>query len=299
MVSGALEAGQSPKRLRAEKAGRRMAVNRSEGRSTEDWGQTAYRWVLEADRKMTVSDLAARLASGFDRPRRETRRWIRILVEQGRLTYVYQYGQSYVDLGFQRPTAITPGIRLCPPGCAPSPDGRTMTVVLEPGAAFGDGRHPTTRLAVAGLEFLRYPEADAGPRQRGIDIGTGSGILAIVAARLGVALVDAVDIDPCAMSEAKRNIDHNRLGRRIRLRREALESLETRYDLIMANLRLPTLGALAPWIESHIRPHAHLVFSGFRARELPALRRAYPEGRYQSQWSRTQADWGAIVLRCR
>ncbi len=299
MVSGAPEAGQSPKRLSVEKAARRMAVRRSRDRLPQDWGQTAYRWVMEAERKMTVSDLAARLAGRFDRSRREARRWIRILVEHGQLTYIYQYGQSYVDLGLQCPTAITSGIVLCPPGCAPSPAGRTMTVVLEPGAAFGDGRHPTTRLALEGLESLRYTEADADPGQRGIDIGTGSGILAIVAARLGVAQVDAVDIDPCALSEAQRNIDHNRLGRQIRLRREALENIETRYDLIMANLRLPTLGALASWIESHTRPHAHLVFSGLRTRELPALRKAYPESRYRRQWSRTQADWGATVLQRR
>ena len=276
-----------------------MAANRSGGQSPEDWGRAACRWVRESDRKMTVSHLAARLAGRFELSRREAQRRIRSLIEQGRPTYVYHFGQSYVDLGFQCPTAITPGIVLCPPGCAHSPAGETITVILEPGAAFGDGRHPTTRLAAQGLETLGYPETDAGPHHRGIDIGTGSGILAIVAARLGVARVDAVDIDPCALSEARRNIDHNRLGRQITLRPEALEHLDTRYDLIMANLRLPTLCGLAPWIESHTHPRAQLLFSGFREQERPALRKTYPEYRYPIRWSGTQAGWCALVLQRR
>ena len=274
-----------------------MGADRSGGRLGDGWDQAVGRWILEADRKMTASDLAARIADRFGGSPRQARQRIRRLVEAGRLTYIYQYGQSYVDLGLQRPTAITPGIVFCPPACVPPPDTRALSIIIEPGAAFGDGRHPTTRLAVQGLETLGGHETSIGSRfARGIDIGTGSGILAIVAARLGVARVDAVDIDPCALNEARRNIDHNCLGRRVTLRQEALESLATRYDLIMANLRLPTLCALAPWIESHAQPNAGLLFSGFRADEQPALLRAYPEPRYRIQWSRTQAAWGAVVL---
>ena len=274
-----------------------MATNRSGSEPSQDWGQAVRRWVMEADRKMTVSDLAVKFAGHFGGSRRTARQRIRCLIEEGQLAYVYQYGQSYIDLGLRRPTAITPGIVLCPPGCAPPADARALTIVIEPGAAFGDGRHPTTRLAAEGLEALGSPEPDSGTHPRkGIDIGTGSGILAIVAARLGVPQVDAVDIDPCALSEARRNIAHNRLERRITLRQEALDGLETRYDLIMANLRLPTLCALAAWVESHTQPHARLLFSGFRAHEQPALRTAYPASRYRIRWSRAQADWGAIVF---
>ncbi len=277
-----------------------MTADKSGSRSPEDWEQVVHRWVMEAERKMTVSALASRLAGHIGVSRREARRRIQNLIETGLLTYIYQYGHSYVDLGFRRPTAISPRIVLYPPACSPSPDGHIVPIVIEPGVAFGDGRHPTTRLAVEGLETVWNSDADTGPRfHRGIDIGTGSGILAIVAARLGVSQVDAVDIDPCALKEARQNIEHNRLERQINLRQEVLESLETRYDLVMANLRLPTLCALAAWIQTHTHPHAHLLFSGFRAHEQPALRKAYPASRYRTRWSRTQADWGAVVMQRR
>ena len=258
----------------------------------------AYRWAQETSRKLTPADLESRIVSHFGTSRTDARRVIRGLVAQGRLTYIYQYGQSYLDLGFKRPTRITPKVRLYPLECTKTPEADEVAIIIEPGAAFGDGRHPTTRLAVEGLETICHPaDGDRRPVIRcGIDIGTGSGILAIVAARLGVDWLDAIDIDPCALNEAQRNIRHNQLLDRVNLRQQDLESLETVYDLLLANLRIPTLCGLAKWARGHIRTSGYLVFSGFREHEYPTLREAYPESTHRLLWSRTQAGWGGVVF---
>lgn len=247
---------------------------------------------------MTAVELETRLGRHCACSRTVARRVVRTLITEGRLTYVYLYGQSYIDIGFQCPTPITRRVVLYPPECSEIPSPDHYAIVLAPGAAFGDGRHPTTRLAVEGLEAIWFSSADRPVSSilRGIDIGTDSGILAIVAARFGVARLDALDIDPCALNEARRNVVHNKLDHRITLSAQALEDLEGDYDLILANLRLPTLGVLAGWIKNHARTGSRLVVSGFRAAEREALERAYPAPSFRLVWSKNIAGWGGAVF---
>jgi ribosomal protein L11 methyltransferase len=249
---------------------------------------------------MTTRVLETRLIRHFSLSRADARRVIRTLIADGRLAYIYLYGQSYIDLGLRCPTPISRRVILYPQGCKEQPALGEPVIVIESGAAFGDGRHPTTRLAVEGLEEVQMSAAREGARaaiRRGLDIGTGSGILAIAAARLGVAQVDALDIDPCALNEARRNIVHNQLSHRVKLGRQAIEDLEVHYDLVMANLRLPTLCDLAARVRRRIHPSSYLVFSGFRDQEQGALQRAYPESAFRLIWSRTLAGWRGVVLR--
>ncbi len=223
---------------------------------------------------------------------------IRSLIAEGSLAYVYQYGQSYLELVFRCPTPISRRVVLYPHGCTQQPAPDQQAIVIASGAAFGDGRHPTTRLAVEGLEEIHAP-GYRGPRpalRRGLDIGTGSGILAIAAARLGVAQLDALDIDPCALNEAQRNIAHNRLGHRIKLSRQTIEELDVTYDVVVANLRLPTLCALAAGVRRRTHASSYLVFSGFRDHEQGALQRAYPASAFRRMWSRSLAGWRGVVL---
>lgn len=273
-------------------------AERSQDETWKSREDAAYRWVQETPRKLTPAELETRILRHFGTSRADARRVVRGLLAQGRLTYIYQYGQSYLDLGFKRPTRITPKVRLYPLECTRAPEADEVAIIIEPGAAFGDGRHPTTRLAVEGLETVCRPgDGDRRPVIRcGVDIGTGSGILAIVAARLGVDWLDAVDIDPCALNEAHRNIRHNHLSDRISLRQQDHASLEAVYDLLLANLRIPTLCGLAGWAQAQIRSSGYLVFSGFREHEYPTLREAYPASTHRLLWSRSQAGWGGVVF---
>ena len=109
-----------------------------------------------------------------------------------------------------------------------------MIIALDPGMAFGTGLHPTTRLCLAAIERSAERGELAGARV--LDVGSGSGILAIAAARLGAAAILGVDTDPIAIEATDANARRNRLARVIRSRVGSLPSGEPAHDLVLANL---------------------------------------------------------------
>jgi ribosomal protein L11 methyltransferase len=177
-----------------------------------------------------------------------------------------------------------------------TPPAGTVEVVLDPGMAFGTGTHPTTSLCLAGLcEVLR-----ARPRARVLDVGTGSGLLAIAAARLGAARVVATDNDPVALEVAGENAGRN--GVALELSGAAPASLAGEFDLVIANILANTLVELAPGIAARLAPGGTLLLSGILAGQEDAVRDAYlAEGleRLEPDGDRAQAEWRLVALRRR
>ncbi len=150
------------------------------------------------------------------------------------------------------------------------PEAGDVVLVLDPGMAFGTGLHPTTRLSLVGLEAL----ADHGriDRARVLDLGSGSGILSLAAARLGAASVLALDIDPIAVEATTANARRNRLARRIGARRGSLPTGEPPFDLVVANLVAGLLVELAPGLAAEVRPGGAWLVSGvFVDREVEVV----------------------------
>ena len=140
-----------------------------------------------------------------------------------------------------------------------------LVIALDPGMAFGTGLHPTTRLCLALLERVADRGALAEPgvgAARVLDVGCGSGILSIAAARLGAGRIVAVDTDPIAVEATAANAGRNRLGRRIRARQGSLPSGEAPFDLVLANLIAALLIELADRLRDETRPGGRLVCSG-------------------------------------
>jgi len=132
--------------------------------------------------------------------------------------------------------------------------------------AFGTGLHPTTRLCLEALESIADRSLARGARV--LDVGCGSGILSIAAARLGATSVLGLDIDPIAIEATSANAGRNRLTRRVGVRLGSLPSGEPPFDLVLANLIASVLIALAPALAGELRPGGRLVASGiFRDRE--------------------------------
>jgi ribosomal protein L11 methyltransferase len=135
-----------------------------------------------------------------------------------------------------------------------------LVLDLDPGAAFGTGQHETTRLCLAALD------AQLRPGMHVIDLGTGSGILAIAAARLGAASVLALDTDPQAIEVARENVARNNVERAVRLRVGSVgddSDPVVSADLIVANISSQTLLALLPAIAAALVPEGLAILSGF------------------------------------
>jgi ribosomal protein L11 methyltransferase len=153
----------------------------------------------------------------------------------------------------------------------PEADGRAI-LTIDPGRAFGTGHHPTTRGCLLAIEEL----LQAGPRASGLDLGCGTGILALAMRALGVAEVVAVDGDPLAREATRRAARENSIDR-VRVARD-VAGARGRFDLVVANLYSRLLVELAGPLVERLAPNGHLVVSGLlldQEREVrAALRRA-------------------------
>ncbi len=167
------------------------------------------------------------------------------------------------------------------------------TVVIQPGMSFGTGEHFTTRFC---LEMVDQWCGKPGPRSF-LDVGTGSGILAIAAARLGVARVVGVDNDPQALGQARENAALNRLSKRIQF--EPLDITASaprgRYDVVCANLFAPMLIQSAPALAGAAR--RVLIVSGIREFEADGVADAFAAHRGREVVRDGDGEWCGLVFR--
>jgi ribosomal protein L11 methyltransferase len=166
-----------------------------------------------------------------------------------------------------------------------------VVIALDPGMAFGTGLHPTTRLCLAALESM----ADRGlPMAEVLDVGSGSGILSIAAARLGAGDVLAVDVDELAVDATRANAKRNGLARRVRARQGSSPSGEGPFDIALANLIASVLIALADGLVADTRPGGTLLASGiFENRETEVAAAFTSRGlSIANRWA--EGDW--VVL---
>lgn len=137
-----------------------------------------------------------------------------------------------------------------------------LKIELDPGYAFGSGSHPTTILCAAAVERICRNE-NIGSL---LDVGCGSGILAIIAARLGVELVHGLDIDPLAITAAEENARKNKVSNII-FGVDKLEDLKNKYDVVVANILSGTLLDLYPALKELVKSPGRLILSGILAEE--------------------------------
>lgn len=170
-----------------------------------------------------------------------------------------------------------------------------QVVVLDPGLSFGTGQHPTTRFCLEQLAAGRKP----GVPQSFLDIGTGSGILAIAAARLGYRPVEAFDFDPDAVRIAQGNARQNGVSRKIQISRKDLTRMPPagRFDIVCANLIHDLLLAGQSRILRQVKAGGTLVLAGLLRHQFPEVRRAYEAAGMKLKARRADKEWesGAFV----
>lgn len=173
------------------------------------------------------------------------------------------------------------------------PPAPASTIVrLDPGLAFGTGSHVSTRLILQRLESLLR---DVAPPPRVLDYGCGSGILAIVAAKLGARQVAAVDIDPQALEATAANAAANG----VRLAVSAPESLpEEGYDVVLANILAGPLIALEPLLAARTRPGGRILLSGILESQAAGVVQAYAID-FEAAVTATDEGWALVEGRRR
>ena len=173
---------------------------------------------------------------------------------------------------------------------APKPD--EVVLELDPGMAFGTGLHPTTHMC---LELL---EQRVQPGTRVLDVGTGSGILALAAARLGAASVLALDVSSVAVEAAQANARANGLEERVTVRLGSLEEASgERYDLVVANIIARVIADLAPALVGALAPGGLLIASGIIDERLPLAEDALRAAGLAEIERVRDGDWFSLVGR--
>lgn len=245
-------------------------------------------YIRQAETSLPPATVTAKIAAETGVGRREVRAALSGLIAQGAIGYVEQFGRTCLIPGLHRPVPVGDHTVLLPPGVAlPESLMDRSPVVLQFGASFGTGSHPTTRLCIQGLE------AHAVCGGRVLDIGTGSGVLVIAAIRQKMAEGLGVDTDPVAVHEAKENVALNGLSAVIGI--SETWNPDERWDLVVANLRTPTLKALAPVVQHILHPGGRVVLSGMREEEMDGVRNVYGNGMEECMCLR-EKGWGCLCF---
>jgi len=162
---------------------------------------------------------------------------------------------------------------------APDPDA--VILELDPGLAFGTGSHPTTRLC------MQWLEQNVRAGETVLDYGCGSGILAIVAKKLGAGDAVGIDIDPNAVEASRYNAERNRVEASFALP-EAVS--EATHDLVVANILSNPLKLMAAMLSARVRPGGRLILSGVLERQADEVAASYAPWIAMSVW-RSEEGW--------
>ncbi len=175
---------------------------------------------------------------------------------------------------------------------SPAPDDVVLTI--NPGQAFGTGTHETTQMC---LRFVEEAFDSPAPPCRVLDIGTGTGILGIAAARFGASCTLAIDVDPKAVEVAAENARVNGVADRFHAADTPLSRTQGRFDLILANVLAEILVDLKEEIVERLEPGGLLVLSGILAEKSNWVAAEYASAECRLQETKEEGQWTALLLR--
>lgn len=174
----------------------------------------------------------------------------------------------------------------------PAAQDGSQSILLEPGMAFGTGTHQTTQMCVEALAKLDVANKSV------LDVGTGTGILAIAAAKLGAAHVTAIDIDPVAVRAAKDNVETNALLHQIEVREGNLLTgfvSEQTFEVVIANILRDIVIHFIPQAAKRMTTGSHFLCSGFIDTQSAAVESALRSGGFVVERRLQKDDWIALL----
>jgi ribosomal protein L11 methyltransferase len=194
---------------------------------------------------------------------------------------------------FFKPIQVTPQFVVKPPWSGVRLKKGQTSVDITPGMAFGTGTHATTILSIQALE-----ERLKRRRLSVLDVGTGSGILSIVAAKLGAKEVWGIDVDRVAVENARENVEKNDVSGIVKIRKGSIGSLRKEFDIIVANIDLKSLRRMRKPLLNHLKEKGLLILSGILVEEKERIRLHYLETRYL-RWIKTteEKEWACLMFK--
>jgi ribosomal protein L11 methyltransferase len=197
-----------------------------------------------------------------------------------------------------KPLKVTSRLVIRPPWEEYRPGPEELVLTVYPGMAFGTGRHPTTLLCLEALEQIWDDLAPALPPGdwQVLDVGTGTGILALAAARLG-ARVLAIDIDPEAVAAAQENVRLNALEEAVWVEATPLSALRQQFALILANLTAADLLQWSDSLAARLQSRGLLIISGFLSQDRPRVAARFLAHGLTETGHLAQEEWSALIFR--
>ena len=174
-------------------------------------------------------------------------------------------------------------------------DSGEHVIEMDPGLAFGTGHHASTQLALLLLEELL--QNNKGELIKILDVGTGSGILAMGCALVGAKQILAIDNDPDAIETAKGNINRNRLEHIVTVSGQDIASIQPGFDLLVANITHDTLAELAKPLTGLLAPKGYLVLSGIlKGDQENSILKIYTEQGFNNLKNLAKDEWIALLM---
>jgi ribosomal protein L11 methyltransferase len=197
-----------------------------------------------------------------------------------------------------KPLRVCSQIVVCPSWETFQPGPRDKVLYLDPGQAFGTGGHASTQLCLRVMEELQdNREAFEQPFKRVLDVGTGTGILALAAALFEAQSVLAIDLDPLAVESAERHVRENKLSAIIRVEAGGPESVSGTFSLVVANLTRDDLLALDSRLADLLETGGFLILSGVLNLQAKEVIRAYSRQGLRLIRLYLEEEWAGILLK--
>lgn len=259
------------------------AVGFFRGAATSDWWVEGVKEVGSGEAELASALALAELVTGVTAPLRRTRTPAEGWLARTRASFPEQrIGRRFAIRGSHLATPAAPG---------------RITLTLDAGLAFGSGEHGSTRGCLRALERVVYRRP-----KRMLDLGTGSGILAMAAARLLHRCVLATDIEPWSVRVAQQNAALNRLGHLVRpVLANGWRNRSVRagapYDLVLANILARPLAAMARDLAANLAPGGTAILSGLLASQARWLLVAHRRLGLRLECSLSEGAWVTLVLR--
>jgi len=218
------------------------------------------------------------------------------------ITYIKEEDWSSTWKSHFKPSRIGKRIVVKPTWEEYAKNDDDIVLELDPGMAFGTGTHPSTRLCMEILEKIFFHEGDyrdtsSNDQLNVLDVGTGSGILAITAAKLGAVQVTAIDIDPQAVTVALENIVMNGVDNQVTVSDNPLGKITGRYDIVLANILAEELVKMAPELIKRMSPGGFLILSGILTEKEDIVVQGFSTRETSLAEISREAEWSCLTYR--